>query len=85
MGAMGAHVAGPALDASAVGCGASAILATGGPAAVPFRLCCALTIIHAGGPDPVPMACDAFESGPLGELVGLEDPAALLRVREPAS
>jgi hypothetical protein len=66
-----------------VECGASAILATGGPAAVPFRLCCALTIIHAGEQDPVPLACGALESGSVGEIAGSADRAALRRVREP--
>jgi hypothetical protein len=38
-------------------CGASAILAPGGPAAVPFELCCVLTMVRANAPDPGPPVC----------------------------
>ncbi|HEV8275239.1 MAG TPA: hypothetical protein VGQ26_06040 [Streptosporangiaceae bacterium] len=68
---------------TAVECSASAILATGGPAAVPFQLCCALTIIRAGGPDPVPFACGAVASSPVGDFVDQEDPGAAARVGDP--
>ena len=68
---------------TAVECGASAILATGGPAAVPFQLCCALTIIRAGGPGPVPFECGAVACGPVGDFVDQEDPGAAARVGDP--
>jgi hypothetical protein len=42
-------------------CGASAILAPGGPTAVPFDLCCVLTLVRAVGPDPGPAVCRALE------------------------
>jgi hypothetical protein len=41
-------------------CGASAILARGGPTAVPFDLCCVLTLVRAGGTNPGPV-CRALE------------------------
>jgi hypothetical protein len=65
-----------------VECGASAILAAGGPAAVPFQLCCALTIIQAGGQYPVPLECGAVESAPVG-FDALEDSEAQAPVPEP--
>jgi hypothetical protein len=68
---------------TAVECGASAILAAGGPAAVPFQLCCALRIIRASGPAPVPFACGAVASGPVGDFVDQEDPGAAARVGDP--
>jgi hypothetical protein len=49
------------------GCPASAIVARGGPTAVPFELCCVLAIIRAGGPDPGPFVCGAVELLELGE------------------
>jgi hypothetical protein len=42
-------------------CGASAILAPGGPTAVPFDLCCVLTLVRAVGTDPGPAVCRALE------------------------
>jgi hypothetical protein len=38
-------------------CGASAILTPGGPTAVPFELCCVLTLVRANTPDPGPPVC----------------------------
>jgi hypothetical protein len=35
-------------------CGASAFLGAGGPVAVPFRLCCLLTLLPGNGPTGVP-------------------------------
>jgi hypothetical protein len=52
------------------GCGASSIAATGGPTAVPFRLCCAHSIIQAGGGRPAGVQCAALAAGaatPLAE------------------
>jgi hypothetical protein len=49
---------------SAASCGASAFLAASGPAAVPFRLCCALAIVHAGGPEPASFVCGAADRDP---------------------
>jgi hypothetical protein len=42
-------------------CGASAILAPGGPTAVPFDLCCVLTLVRAVGTDAGPAVCRALE------------------------
>jgi hypothetical protein len=61
------------------GCRAVAILARGGPTAVPFDLCCVLAIIRAGGPDPGPLVCGALELLELGEPAG-----PLAAVAEPA-
>jgi hypothetical protein len=47
--------------AGVAGCGASAILARGGPTAVPFDLCCVLTLVRAGGTEPGPAVCRALE------------------------
>jgi hypothetical protein len=62
------------------GCRASAILACGGPSAVPFDLCCVMAIIRAGGPEPGPLVCGALELLELGEparppLIAVAEPA----------
>jgi hypothetical protein len=64
----------------ASGCRASAILARGGPSAVPFDMCCVMAIIRAGGPEPGPLVCGALELLELGEPA--ESP--LVAVAEPA-
>jgi hypothetical protein len=51
----------------ASGCRASAILARGGPSAVPFDLCCVMAIIRASGPEPGPLVCGALDLLELGE------------------
>jgi hypothetical protein len=54
------------------GCGASAILARGGPTAVPFELCCVLTILRANGPEAGPAVCRALEMLEVGESLVAE-------------
>ena len=54
-------------------CGAAAILAPGGPAPVPFRLCCVFAMLQATGATPASFVCTA-------ELDDAEIPVA-----EPAS
>lgn len=45
------------------GCGLSSIAAVGGPAAVPFRMCCAYAIIRASGVGRAVVPCAAGEAG----------------------
>jgi hypothetical protein len=44
-------------------CGASSIATAGGPTAVPFRLCCAQSIIQTSGNNAGPRWCDALDAG----------------------
>jgi hypothetical protein len=44
-------------------CGASSIAATGGPTAVPFRLCCAHSIIRSGADGPAAVQCAVAGGG----------------------
>jgi len=60
---------------TAVECGAAAMLTPGGPAPVPFRLCCVFAMLQATGPTPASFVCTA-------ELVVDE---AQVPVAEPAS
>jgi hypothetical protein len=61
-------MSGPGCDTTAgtrpgrPGCGASAMAAAGGPAAVPFRLCCAMSIIGRDGAGPTAERCGAFHA-----------------------
>jgi hypothetical protein len=63
------------------GCRASAFLAASGPAAVPFRLCCALAIVRAGGPEPASFVCGAAAGDPATTLLW---PGAAPSIGEPA-
>jgi hypothetical protein len=57
----------PTGSETSAGCGASAILARGGPTAVPFELCCVLTMVRANGPEPGPAVCRALAMLEVGE------------------
>jgi hypothetical protein len=53
---------------------------SGGPAAVPFRLCCAVWIIRTGRADSVPLQCGEFRIDPAGTATGVRSPVdALVR------
>jgi hypothetical protein len=49
-------------------CGASSIATAGGPTAVPFRLCCAHSIIRAGAGGPTSVQCAALGAGAVETL-----------------
>lgn len=44
-------------------CGASMLATTGGPTAVPFRLCCAHSILQTGGGGSTVVRCVALDAG----------------------
>ena len=56
-------------------CGASAILTAGGPAQVPFHLCCALAIVGQAGFEPEEFVCGALEPDPATALLASDGTA----------